>query len=182
MTSVPLISVSTCVMPHEVGNKCVQAVEKIFPDFHFPNPPDEEMFPINRNPIEMVCEGVSPDRFLELLGEQRIMDTALDAMSLNLGRTGGNQKFNFATKFLISRQAAIRGKIAFVLENERTVGGVIEVFMESDDLVDWIEEATWHPGRTDVPRTVGDELSMRLDGAVTEWFDKKGRATIQTDE
>ena len=174
MTSVPLISVSTCVMPHEVGSKCVEAVKTIFPDFHFANVPEEEAFPVKRNPIDMLCEGVSPDKFLELLSDQRILDTALDVMSMDLH---GN-----TTHFLISRQAAICGKIAFVLENERTVGGVIEVTMEGDDLIDWIEEATWHPGRTEIPRTVGDDLRMRVDGSVTEWFDKKGRATIQTDE
>ena len=51
-----------------------------------------------------------------------------------------------------------------------------------DDLVEWIQEATWHSGRRDVPRVVGDELSMRSDGGVTEWFDQKGRATFQTED
>ena len=72
--------------------------------------------------------------------------------------------------------------VAFVLETEQTVGGVIEIALECDDLVDWIQEATWHSGRQDVPRVVGDELSMRSDGGVTEWFDQKGRATFQTED
>ena len=87
-----------------------------------------------------------------------------------------------STTFLISRQAALSGKVAFVLETEQTVGGVIQVTLQSEDLVDWIQEATWHPGRTDIPRSVGDDLSMYSDGAVSEWFDHKGRATFQTED
>ena len=174
MTLAPLVIVSTRVMPHEIGSLCVKAVMKIFPDFFIENVPDEEEFPVTREAREFTCEGLSPDRLLELLAEQRILDTALDAMSLNLQAT--------STSFLISRQAALSGKVAFVLETERTIGGVIEVMLESEDLVDWLHEATWHSGRREIPRTVGDELSMRSDGSVTEWFDGKGRSTIQTDD
>ncbi len=174
MTRSPDITVSTRVMPHEIGQRCVDAVQKIFPDFLVDNIPEEEGFPVKREDVLLSCEGISPDRFLELLGEQRILDTALDAMSLNLREK--------SSSFLISRQAALSGKVAFVLESERTVGGVIEIEIESDDLVDWMQEATWHPGRREIPRTVGDELSMRSDGSVTEWFDRKGRATFRTED
>ena len=174
MTHSPDITVSTRVMPHEIGQRCVDAVQKIFPDFLVENMPGEETFPVKREEVLLICEGVSPDLFLELLGEQRILDTALDAMSLNLQGNSSN--------FLISRQAALSAKVAFVLESERTVGGVIEIEIESDDLIDWIQEVTWHPGRHEIPRMVGDELSMRSDGSVTEWFDRKGRATFQTED
>ena len=60
------------------------------------------------------------------------------------------------------------GKVAFVLESERTVGGDQRVDGKSRSTL-WMQEATWHPGRRDVPRSVGDELSMRADGAVTEY-------------
>ena len=174
MTLAPLVSVSTRVMSHEIGAKCLDAVLKIFPDFFIENVPNEEEFPVNREMLDLVCEGLAPDHFLELLAKQRILDTALDVMSLNLQAD--------STIFLISRQAALSGKVAFVLDSERTIGGVIEVMLESDDIADWLQEATWHPGRHEVPRSVGDELSMRSDGTVTEWFDNKGRATIQTDD
>ena len=174
MTLAPLVSVSTRVMSHEIGAKCLDAVLKIFPDFFIENVPNEEEFPVNREMLDLVCEGLAPDHFLELLAKQRILDTALDVMSLNLQAD--------STIFLISRQAALSGKVAFVLDSERTIGGVIEVMLESDDLADWLQEATWHSGRYEVPRSVGDELSMRSDGTVTEWFDNKGRATIQTDD
>jgi len=136
--------------------------------------PTEDKFPIKRGEVELVGEGVSPELFIELLGSQRILDTALDAMSLNIH---GN-----STNFLISRQAALSGKVAFVLETEQSVGGVIEVTLESEDLIDWIQEATWHSGRADIPRSVGDDLSMYSDGAISEWFDNKGRATFQTED
>ncbi len=174
MTRAPHVTVSTCVSAHEIGERCVDAVMKIFPDFSADNVPSATDFPVKRNDVEIVCEGVSPDLFLELLTEQRILDTALDAMSMNIQTN--------STSFLISRQAALSGKVAFVLETERTVGGVIEVALECDDLVDWIQEATWHSGRREVPREVGDEFSMRSDGAVSEWFDQKGRATFQTED
>ncbi|HJM68142.1 MAG TPA: hypothetical protein QF716_04625 [Candidatus Thalassarchaeaceae archaeon] len=161
-------------MSHEIGESCIKAVQNIFPDFFIENVPDEEQFPVTRDTVEITREGLAPDRLLELLAAQRILDTALDAMSLNLQST--------STSFLISRQAALSSKVAFVLETERTIGGVIEVVLESEDLVDWLQEATWHSGRREIPRTVGDELSMRSDGSVTEWFDGKGRSTIQTDD
>ena len=174
MAPTPLVTVSTRVMSHEIGEKCVEAVQKIFPEFLVENIPSEEKFPVRRGEVELICDNLSTECFIELLGEQRILDTALDAMALNLRPP--------STTFLLSRQAALSGKVAFVLESERTVGGVIEVTIVCDDIVDWLQEATWHPGRRDVPRSVGDELSMRNDGSVTEWFDNKGRATIQTDD
>ena len=174
MTRSPLVTVSTRVMPHEISGACIEAVENIFPDFFIEKLPDDEEFPVSREAIDFTCEGLAPDRLLELLSEQRILDTALDAMSLNLQGS--------STLFLLSRQAALSRKVAFVLETERTTGGVIEVVLESEDLSDWLQEATWHPGRREIPRSVGDELSMRSDGSVTEWFDGKGRSTIQTDD
>jgi predicted RNA binding protein with dsRBD fold (UPF0201 family) len=174
MTLAPDITVSTCVMPHEIGQRCLDAVLKIFPDFSVDNVPETEGFPVKRSAVDLVCEGVSPDVFLELLKGQRILDTALDAMSLNLRAN--------STSFLISRQAALSGKVAFVLESERTVGGTIEVELECNDLIDWMQEATWHSGRHEVPRTVGDELSMYSDGSAAEWFDHKGNATFRTED
>ena len=143
MTRAPHVTVSTCVSAHEIGDRCVEAVMKIFPDFSADNVPSATNFPVKRGDFEIVCEGVSPDLFLELLTEQRILDTALDAMSLNIQAN--------STSFLISRQAALSGKVAFVLETAQTVGGVIEITLECDGLADWIQEATWRSGRQEVP-------------------------------
>ena len=177
-----MVTVSTTLSAHEIGRKCIEAVQRIFPDFQPEIELGPEEFPNRRGAIEISQEGVSTDLFVELLGEQRILDTALDAMSLNMDSNSTGERAQYTTSFLISRQAALMGKVAFVLESERTVGGVIKVLMQSPDLTLWLQEATWHPGRREVPRSVGDELSMRSDGSVTEWFDKKGRATIHPDD
>ena len=182
MTVAPMVTISTTIMPHEIFSKCIEAVQRIFPDFQAENEYEDESFPVKREPIRISQEGVSTDLFLEMLAEQRIMDTALDAMSLNLVEGTSGEMAVTSTSFLISRQAALTHKVAFVLDSERTVGGVIEVVMESQDLPDWLQEATWHPGRREIPRTVGDEIGMRADGTVTEWFDKKGRATMQKED
>ena len=182
MTSTPMVTVSTIISAHEIGSKCIEAVQRIFPDFQPEIEPGSEEFPNCREAIEISQEGVATDLFLQLLCEQRILDTALDAMSINLGTTPTADSTQCTTSFLISRQAALMAKVAFVLESERSVGGVIKVSMESPDLPLWLQEATWHPGRREVPRSVGDDLSMRADGTVTEWFDKKGRATIHPDD
>ena len=182
MTSAPMVTVSTSVSTHEDAHKCIEAVQRIFPDFQPEGEFNIEKFPIQRDSVQISQEGVAPDLFLQLLSEQRILDTALDAMSLNLNYGTRGHDSEFITSFLISRQAALMQKVAFVLESERTVGGVIEVTIHSEDLPSWLQESTWHPGRREIPRSVGDDVSMRPDGTVTEWFDKKGRATIQTDD
>ncbi|MBJ03644.1 MAG: hypothetical protein CMB65_02970 [Euryarchaeota archaeon] len=182
MTSAPMVTVSTIISAHESPDACIDAVQRIFPDFQPKNEIISETFPVERNDIEISQEGVSPDLFIELLSEQRILDTALDAMSLNMVGDSQRDDSLFATNFLISRQAGLMKKVAFVLDSERTVGGVIEVAMESPDLPEWLQEATWHPGRREIPRAVGDDISMRSDGTITEWFDKKGRSTIQSDD
>ena len=174
MADSPIITVATRVMAHECGKKCIDAVQKIFPDFVQDVEINDSNFPVGREEILLHCEGVSPDHFMELLSQQRILDTALDSMGLNLRQN--------STFFSISRQAAIAGKVAFVLESEKTVGGIIEIEMEGQGLDEWLEQITWHPGRAEIPRNVGDEISMRSDGAFTEWFDSKGRATINRED
>lgn len=174
MTKVPLISVSTTVRPYDDPVKVAKALTTLFPDWDTTELADSESFPITHEPYEIGCEGCSPDTMLEALSKQRILDTALDVMSMNIERN--------MTWFLISRQAAIANKVAFILNGENPVGGVIRVEMKSEDLTSWIEEVTWHPGRQDIPREIGDEYSMSNDGDLTEWFDKKGRATMNIEE
>ena len=111
---------------------------------------------------------------LEALTQQRILDTALDVMSIHIESD--------STWFLISRQAALAKKIAFILEDDDPVGGIIQIGMKSDDLVAWIEEVTWHPGRHEIPREIGDEYGMSDDGSASEWFDRKGRPTMNIED
>jgi predicted RNA binding protein with dsRBD fold (UPF0201 family) len=108
-------------------------------------------------------EEIDLSAFLEQIEKQRIMDTALDAMALDLSAD--------STQFSLSRQAALAGKVAFVLPGERALGGTMRVELEGPELAAWIEQVTWHPGRREVPRSISDEVAMRPDGEVTEWFD-----------
>ena len=85
------------------------------------------------------------------------------------------------THFQLSRQAAFAGKVAFVVE-ELPLGGVMEVSLQGDDLGLWLEQLTWHEGRHSIPRSLGDDLGMDQDGTPIEWFDNKGRRTMNIDQ
>ncbi len=169
-----MISVSTTIRPYDDPEKIVQAILSLFPDWSTPNTPKSGSFPIARDSFEVNCEGCSPDTMIEALTQQRILDTALDVMSIHIEGD--------STWFLISRQAAIAKKVAFILEEENPVGGTIRIEIKSDNLASWIEEVTWHPGRQEIPREIGDELRMSDDGTVAEWFDQKGRPTMNIED
>ena len=86
-----------------------------------------------------------------------------------------------STVFDISRQAAMAGKVSFVLD-KKTLGGKISISLAGDELDLWLEEQTWHEGRNEIPRFSKDEFSMRYNGEPTEWFDKRGYPTINQEE
>lgn len=106
-------------------------------------------------------EDVSLGAFLHQLHEQRILDTALDAMSMELNES--------TTSFSIARQAAVAGKIAFPIPGDEPVGGVFRIMISGTGLEDWLQAATWHSGRGQVPRHINDERSMDDDGESTTW-------------
>ena len=85
--------------------------------------------------------------FLEVIHNQFILDTALDYMSANLDENG--------TVFHISRQAAWLGS-RFPTSRRNPLGGLITIEIEGDNLGDWLEAATWHSGRENIP----EELVM----------------------
>jgi predicted RNA binding protein with dsRBD fold (UPF0201 family) len=114
----------------------------------------------------------SLDTLLKAIRNQRILDTALDAMTLELD--GGS------TGFSLSRQAALAGKASFVI-GSRGMGGEMRIGLTREDLADWLEHQTWHAGRDSIPRSVGDGLSMDGAGEPVEWFDRRGRRTISED-
>lgn len=120
----------------------------------------------------MTGSSESLDTLLKAIRNQRILDTALDAMTLELDGD--------STGFSLSRQAALAGKASFVIGN-RGIGGEMRIGLTGDDLADWLEQQTWHAGRDSIPRSVGDELSMDDGGEPVEWFDRKGRRTIGED-
>ena len=137
----------------------LDSILQIFPDFTC-GIPESPKFPTEQNDI-IASEGVSLSTFLELLHSQSILDTALDSMSANLDETG--------TVFHLSRQAAMAGKVAFPLPGDNPLGGVITIEIEGENLGDWLEAATWHSGRENIPRRIGDEFTMNSDGNAVTW-------------
>ena len=168
----PLISVSTVVQPHEDPQRVVDAVREMFPDWNPDRTPANSAFPNERAAEMMAGSSESLDTLLEAIRKQRILDTALDAMTLELD--GGS------TGFSLSRQAALAGKASFVI-GDRGMGGEMRIGLTGEDLANWLEQQTWHAGRDSIPRSVGDGLSMDGGGDPVEWFDRKGRRTIGED-
>ena len=166
------IQLSTVIRPHEDPALVVESVRGLFPDWEPESVPESSSFPQTRQDIllEGGCESL--DSLLESARNQRILDTALDAMSMRLE--------DDSTIFSVSRQGAIAGKLSFVLE-ERTLGGEITVRIEMQGLADWLERLTWHSGRDSIPRVIGDGLGMSEQGDPVEWFDKRGNPTMGDD-
>ena len=158
-------SVETGIGPADDADLVLAALLRLFPDSELPVTESEATFPTSAGEGVLCAQEVDLDHLQERLQEQRICDTALDAMAFALDADGQS------TCFSISRQAALAGKVAFVLPGERVLGGTFEVSIAGEGLAEWIEQFTWHPGRGSVPRNVADEVAMRSDGSVREWFD-----------
>lgn len=163
----PEIRVSTMFRSHDDPAKVVDSVRSVFPEWNPEGIPDQSDFPISRE-SEIISESVdSLDNLLLILRENRILDTALDAMAMEADDEG--------TVFRISRQSASIGKVSFVLE-ESPLGGTMEVSLNGSEIVLWLEQNTWHRGRDDIPREAGDELAMAASGEAAEWFESPKRA------
>ena len=160
------VSISTTCRPSDDPGMVADSLLFLFPELEIPNSEDKS-FPITNNAVDWQFEDVDLTTYLNRIAELRILDTALDAMATNLHQD--------ETIFSISRQAALANKVAFVLFGEKSLGGTIEIMLKREGLADWLEEATWHEGRIEVPRAVSDEYAMRRDGKVTEWFDNRER-------
>ncbi|MAV19192.1 MAG: hypothetical protein DBX07_07815 [Candidatus Poseidoniales archaeon] len=169
----PVIRISSTVQPYEDAEKILQSIKMFFPDCEINEIPGKGVFPTKNK--EQIIHGTSStfDILLNQIRIQRILDTALDVMTINSD--------NSYTYFLISRQAAITGKVSFVVD-EGALGGMIRIEISGEDIDIWLEQQTWHEGRNEFPRFSGDELAMRRDGEPTEWFDKRGNPTINIDE
>ena len=157
----PEILVSTVVRSHDDPNKVVDSVRSIFPEWSPKRTLEKSDFPLRRDSEEISGNVDSLDNLLSLLSDNRVLDTALDAMAMQADEEG--------TVFRLSRQSASIGKVSFVLEGS-PLGGTMEISLTGRDIVIWLEQATWHNGRDIVPREVGDELAMTGDGEASEWF------------
>ena len=89
----------------------------------------EDSFPVTRDEIELSGKSKSLSGIIEYCSNNRILDTAFDAMTMNLQQD--------TTHFQLSRQAAFAGKVAFVVE-ELPLGGVMEVSLQGDNLGLWL--------------------------------------------
>ena len=157
----PVILVSTVVRSHDDPNKVVDSVRSIFPEWSPKRTLEKSDFPLTRDSEEISGNVDSLDNLLAILRDNRVLDTALDAMAMQADEEG--------TVFRLSRQSASIGKVSFVLEGS-PLGGTMEISLTGRDIVIWLEQATWHNGRDIVPREVGDELAMTEDGEASEWF------------
>ena len=157
----PVIIVSSIVRSHEDPIKVVESVRSIFPEWDPDNALENSDFPIRRNSEEISGSVDSLDNLLSILRENRVLDTALDAMAMRADEEG--------TVFSLSRQSASIGKVSFNL-GDNPLGGTMEVSLSGPDIILWLEQATWHKGRDDVPREVGDEFAMSETGEASEWF------------
>ena len=157
----PKVRVSKLIRSHDDPDKVKDSVNSIFSDWEPSNYPERFSFPVTRSSEVISAEIHSIDGLLSILRENRVLDTALDAMAMKAHKGG--------TVFYLSRQSSSIGKVSFVLE-EYALGGLIEVTLEGEDIEIWLEQQTWHTGRERVPREVGDEYAMDSDGDASEWF------------
>ena len=156
------IEISTTLQPYEDLDKVIQSVKSLFPDWSPEIINRESGFPSKNNPEIIYGTSSCMDHFLEAIRNQSILDTALDAMTM--------EEDDQNCDFTISRLASLAGKVSFTL-GERVIGGSIDISITGVGLIEWLESATWHEGRREIPRGVGDELSMHKDGSPREWFD-----------
>ncbi len=165
----PRITVSTIIRSHEDPESVIESVRMIFPEWVPDLIPKREDFTTNRSQVKISGNANSLDEMLSIIRQNRVLDTALDAMAMKSESHG--------TSFSLSRQSASIGKISFILDSE-TLGGVIEVSLSGPQIELWLEQQTWHSGRDSVPRSIGDEMAMGEEGLPSEWFDSKGRRTM----
>lgn len=153
-------TVTTVLRGADDGTRVVDALAHFFPEVTAPDDLAPPSFGVNQDRTLEWTE-LSMNAFLDALHQQRILDTALDAMSRFL--------HDETTHFHIGRQAAAAGKVSFPIPDEQPVGGTFDVRLTGRGLGDWLEAATWHPGRSQVPRAIGDERSMTQDGEASTW-------------
>ena len=108
----PKVRVSTLIRSHDDPEKVKDSVNSIFPDWEPSNYPERFSFPVTRSSEVISAEIQSIDGLLSILRENRILDTALDAMAMKAHKGG--------TVFYLSRQSASIGKVSFVLEGKCT--------------------------------------------------------------
>ena len=157
------VTVRTRVKGSEDGARIAEAFAVLFPDAPPVDWPATPTFPTEQN-VMIEVKGVPLDTMLSKLHEQRILDTALDAMGAALD--------GHVAVFSIERVAALAGKVTFGLPGHAPLGGVFDVEVSGKGVEDWLLAATHHAGRARVPRHLGDERAMAEDGEAVTWFER----------
>ncbi len=156
-----IVSLETKLSGADLPEKVYTSITNLFPNF----PIDKQLsVPELGNAKEQLIfsSNLSMATFLEQLHKQRILDTALDSMSINLD---SNESY-----FHISRQAALSGKVSFNIPGEVPLGGSMKITLQGSNLKDWIEAATWHSGRDSIPRSINDDRAMNESGEASTWI------------
>lgn len=161
-TNMATMNLEAKLSPVDSKENILMAIQELFPNAKLPEIKEKGSFPISDDIEDIKINDIDYEFFFERIHTNKIADTALDCMSQNIHEGISN--------FKISRQAALAGKIAFVLGNDSPLGGYFELTVESTNIIAWIEEMTWHQGRDEIPRNVNDELQMRRDGVPQDWF------------
>ncbi len=157
------VSCSTVIKGADDPMAVFDSLKNLFPELSIDELQDRPTgFPMPESTVEWEFTELDLQRILDIIHDHRILDTALDAMSQSL-------KDN-RTTFRLSRQAALSNKVSFCIPGEVPLGGFFAITIEGDDLQRWLEDVTWHRGRQEIPRNVGDERSMSKMGEPTEWF------------
>ena len=157
------VIVRTRIRGAEDGVRIAEAFHRLFPDAAEVDWPDTPTYPSEQD-VNIEVEGVPLDTLLTKLHEQRILDTALDAMGAHLDRS--------TTTFSVERVAAMAGKVTFGLPGHAPLGGVFDIEIRGEGLEDWLLAATHHAGRSHVPRQLGDDRAMAEDGEAVTWFER----------
>jgi len=157
------VRVSTRIRGADDPQRVSDAFRRLFPDAPDVTWPPPAVYPTESDNTVTV-ENVPLDTMMQCIRDQRILDTALDAMTIDID--------NDTTSFGLERVAALAGKVAFGLPGHPPLGGTFEVCIEGPGLRDWLTAATHHDGRASVPRSIGDERAMAPDGEVSVWFER----------
>ena len=100
--------ITTRVGAHESSNAIIDSIKGLFPDFEPENQIENTPYPKNEVWTEMYGNGGSMDYFIQALRDQRILDTGMDAMTMDSTEN--------SSLFRLSRQASIVGKVGFILK------------------------------------------------------------------
>jgi len=157
------VIVRTRIKGGEDGARIAEAFAALFPNAPPVEWPASPTFPTEQDVMIEITQ-VPLDTLLTKLHEQRILDTALDAMGAALD--------GHVAVFSIERVAALAGKVTFGLPDHSPLGGVFDVEVSGEGVEDWLLAATHHAGRARVPRHLGDERAMAEDGEAVTWFER----------